>query len=82
MQQADGAAVVRSVPYLASTPANLAWVESQPSSIPDYVRAQLERQGYQIEENHRLLDLDLQDGRRVAIPVDEVAVDYVGRVPL
>ncbi len=78
----EGEALPRQVPILAATASNEKWLQEQPATIPDYVRAQWERRGFQIEERRRLVGLDLKDGRRVAIPVDEVAVDYVGRQPL
>ena len=78
----DGEALPRPVPVLAATEANQQWLQDQPATIPDYVRAQWERRGYQVEENHRLVGLGLQDGQPVGIPVHEVAFDYVGRQPL
>ena len=79
---AEGEALPRRVPILAATESNERWVREQPATIPDYVRAQWERRGYQVEEHHRLVGLDLKDGRHVAIPVNEVALDFVGRQPL
>ena len=79
---ADGEAPPRQVPVLEATASNERWLAAQPASIPDYVKAQWERRGYQVEEHRRLVGLDLADGRRVAIPVDEVDLDYVGREPL
>jgi len=79
---AEGEAMPRRIPILEATEANARWLEQQPATVPDYVRAQWERRGFRVEENHRLMGLDLKDGRRVAIPVDEVALDYVGRQPL
>jgi len=79
---AEGETLPRQVPILAATAANEQWLQEQPATIPPYVRAQWERRGYQVEEHHRLVGLDLDDGRRVAIPVDEVALDFVGRQPL
>jgi hypothetical protein len=58
------------------------WLRSLPPSVPSYIRAQLERQGYQVDERRKLVSVELGDGRRVSIPVDEVEVDYVGQQPL
>jgi hypothetical protein len=58
------------------------WLRSQPPSVPEYVRVQLERQGYKVAERRKLVSFELEDGRRVSIPVDEVAVGYVGQQPL
>ena len=58
------------------------WLSERPPSVPEYVRAQWERQGYQVEERRRLVSVELEDGRRVSIPVDEVELEYVGQKPL
>lgn len=79
---AEGEALPRQIPVLAATPANEAWLREQPAAFPDYVKAQWERRGYLVEENRRLVGLDLEDGRQVAVPVDELALDFVGRQPL
>jgi len=70
------------VPILSGPGLDERWLRDQPPSVPDYVRAQWERQGYQVEERRRLVSLDLDDGRRVAIPVDEVNLEFVGQKPL
>ena len=72
----------RRFPILAGPGLNDRWLRDQPPSVPDYVRARWERQGYQVEERRNLVSVELEDGRRVSIPVDEVAVDYVGQHPL
>ena len=79
---AEGEALPRQVPILEATASNERWLQEQPATIPDYVRAQWQRRGYQVEEHRRLVGVDLKDGRHVGIPVDEVAVDFVGRQPL
>jgi hypothetical protein len=58
------------------------WLRSQPPSVPEYLRASWERQGYQVAERRKVVSVELGDGRHVAIPVDEVEVDYVGQKPL
>jgi hypothetical protein len=50
--------------------------------IPDYVRAQWERQGYRVVEDRRLMPLKLADGRNVVMPVSRVTLNYVGRPSL
>ena len=77
-----GESMPQRVPVLAATAANQRWLQEQPATMPEYVRAQWERRGYEVEENHRLVGLSLDDGRQVAIPVDEVGLNYVGRQPL
>lgn len=72
----------RRFPILSGPGLDDRWLRDQPPSVPDYVRARWERQGYQVEERRNLVSVELEDGRRVSIPVDEVAVDYVGQHPL
>jgi hypothetical protein len=50
----------------------------QTSALPEYVRRQLERQGYEIEGNRQLVSLALGDGRNVTVPVERLKYRYVG----
>ena len=77
-----GESPTKRFPILSGPGLNDQWLRNQPPSVPDYVRARWERQGYQVEERRNLVSVELEDGRRVAIPVDEVEVDYVGQRPL
>jgi hypothetical protein len=79
VDQSSGESPPRRVPILSGPGLDDHWLTQQPSSVPEYVRAQWERQGYQIEEHRRLVSVLLEDGRRVSIPVDEVALEYVGQ---
>ena len=78
----DGESPPGRVPIYEGPGLDEKWLRDQPPSVPDYVRAQWERKGYQVEERRRLVSLDLEDGRRVEIPVDEVNVEFVGQRPL
>ena len=46
-------------------------------SLPTPIVKQLERQGYQLERRQRLVSMETRDGRRLALPVDEVRVRFV-----
>ena len=48
------------------------------SSIPDHVRKQWERRGFELKEERRFLPARLADGREVVVPVNEVQVKYIG----
>jgi hypothetical protein len=48
-------------------------------AVPERLRLQMERQGYQVTGDRKLVPVALSDGRRVAIPVDTVSYRYVGR---
>jgi hypothetical protein len=79
---AGGESPPRRIPILAGPGINERWLREQPPTVPEYVRARWERQGYQVEERRKLVSVTLEDGRRVSIPVDEVELDYVGQHPL
>ena len=53
-------------------------VSRQPSALPEYVRKQLERQGYEVEGDRQLLSVALDDGRSVTVPVERLKYRYVG----
>jgi hypothetical protein len=53
--------------------------EAAPPAIPDYVRSQMERQGYRVGGGRKVIEVALEDGRRVAVPVDTVSYRYVGQ---
>jgi hypothetical protein len=50
----------------------------QSSALPEYVRKQLERQGYEVEGDRQVLSVALEDGRSVAVPVERLKYRYVG----
>ncbi len=49
------------------------------SSVPDHVRRQWERRGYELVEERRYLPARLPDGRQVMVPVNEVKMKFVGK---
>lgn len=49
------------------------------SSVPDSVRRQWERRGYELVEQRRYLPARLPDGREVMVPVNEVKMKFVGK---
>jgi hypothetical protein len=70
------------VPILAGSGVNSRWLLQQPPPISDHERAIWQRQGYQLDQRRRVVSVPLGDGRRAAVPVDQVQVRYVGHVPL
>ena len=76
--EGDGNAV-RRVPILAGPGLDEDWLRTQPSAVPEYVRAQWERSGYQVAERRQLISINLEDGRRLAIPMEGVEMQYVGQ---
>jgi hypothetical protein len=51
---------------------------SRPPALPEYVRRQLERQGYEVQEDRKLISVALRDGRRVTVPVEAYKYRFVG----
>ncbi|WZO98969.1 hypothetical protein EP7_000560 [Isosphaeraceae bacterium EP7] len=48
------------------------------NAIPGHVRRQLASQGYKVEQRRMLVDVPLEDGRLLEVPVDQVSFEYVG----
>jgi hypothetical protein len=51
---------------------------SPPGAVPEYVLGQLRRRGYRVEQERGVL-IGVRGGRRVAVPVEQVKIRYVGR---
>ena len=58
------------------------WMEDSPGAIPPEVLQAFERTGHQVQQHRELLPLEMQDGRRLVVPVDRVEVHFVGRPAL
>ncbi|MFO0890034.1 MAG: hypothetical protein U0790_12955 [Isosphaeraceae bacterium] len=78
----DGRTTVAEVPILAGNGIDERWLLEQPPAVSERQRALWERQGYQLEQQRRLVSVPLADGRRAAVPIDQVKVRYVGHDPL
>jgi hypothetical protein len=48
------------------------------SALPEYVRRQLEREGYEVKGDQKLVSVALADGRQVAVPVETLKYRFVG----
>jgi hypothetical protein len=70
------------VPVLAGPGITPDWLAQQPPPVSEYGQVILARQGYQVEQQRRFITAVLADGRRVAIPVDHVEIQYTGNEPL
>ncbi|MBI1899497.1 MAG: hypothetical protein HYS13_00105 [Planctomycetia bacterium] len=60
-------------------PDALQWVTSRPPAMPPHVAGELRSQGYDVLTERHLIYVDLEDGRRVVFPVDEIKVQLVRR---
>jgi hypothetical protein len=80
LAQRDGQVVHEARPAPAARPRQVAVADvSGASAVPEYVRSQMERQGYRVEGGRKVIELALEDGRRVTVPVDTVSYRYVGQ---
>ena len=70
------------VPVLAGPGITKEWLTQQPPPVSEHGRVVLERQGYQVDQQRRFFTTILADGRRVAVPVDHVQIQYTGNEPL
>ncbi len=70
------------VPILAGPGIDETWLRNQPPPLTEHGQVVLEQQGYQVDQQRQLISTTLADGRRVAIPVDQVQIRYVGNEPL
>lgn len=61
---------------------NEPWHKEQPPRLTEYQQALLERHGYQVNQHRRIITATMADGRRVALPVEQVQVRYTGNNPL
>lgn len=75
----DTAAVAQTRPDTARVPPRLPPAAQAPSPVPEYVRRRMEREGYRVEGGRKVIEVALDDGRRVAVPVDSVSYRYVGQ---
>ena len=72
----DGRAVP--IPLFPAGGAETSPLATQPA-IPEYVRRQLERQGYEVRNDRKLVSVALKDGRTATVPVETVQYRFVGQ---
>lgn len=77
----DGAGQTIPVPVLTGEKLESRLSQPPQPHVSDYERSVWEREGYRLQENRKVVSVGLDDGRHVAIPVDEVKVQYVGQIP-
>jgi hypothetical protein len=68
------------VPVLEGPELDLRRLLSRPPAIRDSVVQALERRGHRVEAHRQLLTVNLKNGRKVVLPVDQVDVKFANRV--
>ena len=67
------------VPAIPADRLDEAWLRDIPAPVsPDLLQA-LEESGHRVQQRRELLPVEMNDGRRLVVPVDQVDIDYVGR---
>ena len=57
----------------------LQWWQSQPAAaVPEDVRQAVERSGWQIRQERKYFPVELPDGRRALVPIDQIEVVPAG----
>ncbi|NQT11192.1 MAG: hypothetical protein HQ582_00485 [Planctomycetes bacterium] len=74
---ADGASSLQ-LPAMEQDELDAGWPGQFAPSVPDDVVQAFERSGHKMQRNRRLMPFDLNDGRRVVVPCEEVEFHYVG----
>jgi hypothetical protein len=70
------------VPILAGPGIDEKWVRQQPPPVSEHGQVVLQQHGYQVDQRRRVITRFMADGRRVAVPVDQVLIRYTGNQPL
>jgi hypothetical protein len=68
------------VPVMEGPGIDTRWLLEQPPAIRASVVQALERRGHKVEAHRQLLTVNLKDGRKLILPVDEVDVRSANRV--
>ncbi|MCH8829649.1 MAG: hypothetical protein IID45_08735 [Planctomycetes bacterium] len=66
------------LPLIDASAAEIGLLRPAQSIFPADLVDQLRRSGHQIRETHRLYPVQLKDGRRILLPVNDVELKYLG----
>jgi hypothetical protein len=62
------------LPVVEASNVSPEWLHGQRSAMPEHVRESLERSGHRVSQQQRLWPIQLDDGRRLLVPVEQVDV--------
>jgi hypothetical protein len=68
------------LPAVAADRIDPAWLGAQRSAIPDELRRAIEQAGHRVQRRAELWPIELEDGRRLVVPVEQVDVHYRPRL--
>jgi hypothetical protein len=58
------------------------WLNRVPMAVPDGMLRALRQRGLEVQQHREVLPMEMQDGRRLIVPMDRIEVHYVGRPAL
>ena len=67
------------VPVAAGPGIDAQWLWNQPPALPRDLVRELERRGHRVRQDRQLIPFELEDGRQVVVPVDQVDVRFMGQ---
>jgi len=53
------------------------WLQNTPSAIPDGIAQAFHHAGHEVRTSRQVLPLQMRDGRRLMVPVDQLDIHYV-----
>ena len=66
------------LPIVENANADETWLSDREPVFPEDVRQALERMGHEVQRQRRFYPFQLNDGRQLVLPVDDVKVQFVG----
>lgn len=80
VQDADGAASREiQLPVYEANSTDGPWLGANASAMPAELQRALERRGHRIRRHQRWVPVDLDDGRQMVVPIEDVEIVPVGR---
>ena len=70
------------VPIVAGPGIDEEWLRRQPLPVSEHGQVVFQRHGYQVDQRRCLISAIMADGRRVAVPVDQILIHYTGNQSL
>ena len=58
------------------------WLNGVPMAVSDEMLRVLRQRGLEVQQQREVLPMEMQDGRRLIVPMDRIDVHYVGRPAL
>ena len=67
------------IPRVRDASFNQNLLDQEPDAMPPEVQQAFERSGHQVVQEREMVPVQMNDGRRLVVPVDHAEIHYVGR---